>query len=72
MGQALSCCTVAKEESNDDTMYCRPPQEIEQPWKEKIETDELQAMKAILEAMQTDLEALHQILQKMKILTSIQ
>ena len=45
-----SCCTVAQKEANDDTVY-RPdqqaiiigkfnPQEIEQPWKEKIKTKE--------------------------------
>ena len=38
MGQVLACCTVA--EANDDTMYRPPPQEIEKPWKEKVETIE--------------------------------
>ena len=39
MGQVIACCTVAKREANDDTIYRPPPQEIE-PWKEKIETNE--------------------------------
>ena len=36
MGQVLACCTVAEREANDDTMYRPPPQEIEQPWKERL------------------------------------
>ena len=39
MGQVLACCTVAEREANDDTVYGPPPQEMEQPWKEKIETN---------------------------------
>ena len=40
MGQVIACCTVAEREANDDTIYRPPPQEIEQPWKEKIKTNE--------------------------------
>ena len=45
MGQVLACCTVA--EANDDTMYRPPPQEIEQPWKEKIKTNEIKVVSAM-------------------------
>ena len=39
MGQAVSCCYTASARDNDDSeynMYCRG----EQPWKEKIKTNE--------------------------------
>ena len=45
MGQVLACCTVA--EANDDTMYRPPPQEIEKPWKEKVETIEDKVVLAV-------------------------
>ena len=45
MGQVLACCTVA--EANDDTMYRPPPQEIEQPWKERVETNEGKVVLAV-------------------------
>ena len=45
MGQVLGCCTVA--EANDDTMYRPPPQEIEQPWKERVETNEGKVVLAV-------------------------
>ena len=45
MGNVLACCTVA--EANDDTMYCPPPQEIEKPWKEKVETIEGKVVLAV-------------------------
>ena len=47
MGQVLACCTVAEREANDDTMYRPPPQEIEQPWKEKVETIEGKVVLAV-------------------------
>ena len=48
MGQVLACCTGAEREANDDTkLYRPPPQEIEQPWKEKIETNEGKAVLAV-------------------------
>ena len=47
MGQVLACCTVAEREANDDTMYRPPPQEIERPWKEKIETIEAKVVLAV-------------------------
>jgi hypothetical protein len=45
MGQVLACCTVAEREANYDAIY--PPQEIEQPWKEKIETNEGKVVLAV-------------------------
>ena len=45
MGQVQGCCTVA--EANDDTMYRPPPQEIEQPWKERVETNEGKVVLAV-------------------------
>ena len=45
MGQVQGCCTVA--EANDDTMYRPPPQEIEQPWKERVETNEDKVVLAV-------------------------
>jgi hypothetical protein len=38
MGQAFSCCTTSARDTNDSeyNMYCRG----EQPWKEKIKTNE--------------------------------
>ena len=45
MGQVQGCCTVA--EANDDTMYRPPPQEIEKPWKEKVETIEGKVVLAV-------------------------
>ena len=47
MGQVIACCTVAEREVNDDTIYCPPPQEIEQPWKEKIKTNEGKVVLAV-------------------------
>ena len=47
MGQVLACCTVSEKETNDDTIYRPPPQEIEQPWKEKIKTNEGKVVVAV-------------------------
>ena len=46
MGQAVSCCYTASARDNDDSeynMYCRG----EQPWKEKIKTNEKKDIFAI-------------------------
>ena len=47
MGQIIACFTVAEKEVNDDTIYRPPPQEIEQPWKEKFKTDEGKVVLAV-------------------------
>ena len=67
MGQVIACCTVAKREANDDTTYCPSPQEIEQPWKEKIETNEGKVILAV-DPNFTEEEIAQE---RMKILTSI-
>ena len=46
MGQAVSCCYTASARDNDDSeynMYCRG----EQPWKEKIKTNEFKIASAV-------------------------
>ena len=46
MGQAVSCCYTASAKDNNDSeynMYCRG----EQPWKEKIKTNEKKDIFAI-------------------------
>ena len=47
MGQIIACCTVSEREANDDPIYRPPPQEIEQPWKEKIKTNEGKVVVAV-------------------------
>lgn len=67
MGQVLGCCTVTEREANDDTMYCPPPPEMDQPWKEKIETN---VGKVIL-AVDPNFTEEEIAKERMKILTSI-
>ena len=67
MGQVLACCTVNEREANDDTKYCPSSQEIEQPWKERIETNEGKVVLAV-DPNFTEEEIAHE---RMKILTSI-
>ena len=43
----MACCTVAEREANDDTIYLPPPQEIGQPWIEKINTNEGKVVSAV-------------------------
>ena len=47
MGQVLACCTVNEREANDDAKYCPSSQEIEQPWKERIETNDAKVVLAL-------------------------
>ena len=67
MGQALACCTVNEREANDDAIYCPSSQEIEQPWKERIETNDAKVVLA-LDPNFTQEEIARE---RMKILTSI-
>ena len=67
MGQVLACCTVNEKEANDDTIYCPSSQEIEQPWKERIKTNE---SKVVL-AMDPNFTEEEIAQERMKILTSI-
>ena len=67
MGQVLACCTVNEREANDDTIYCPSSQEIEQPWKERIKTNE---SKVVL-AMDPNFTEEEIAQERMKILTSI-
>ena len=67
MGQVLACCTVNEREANDDTIYRPPSQEIEQPWKEKIKTNE---SKVVL-AMDPNFTEEEIAQERMKILTNI-
>ena len=67
MGQVLACCIVDEREANDGTIYCPSSQEIEQPWKERIETNESKVVLA-MDPNFTEEEIAHE---RMKILTSI-
>ena len=69
MGQVLACCTVNEREANDDSIYGYGPssQEIEQPWKERIETNEGKVVLAV-DPNFTEEEIAQE---RMKILTSI-
>ena len=67
MGQILACCTVNEREANDDDIHCPSSQEIGQPWKEKIETNE---SKVIL-ALDPNFPEKEIAQERMKILTSI-
>ena len=67
MGQVLACCTVNEREANDDTIYGPSSQEIEQPWKERIETNEGKVVLAV-DPNFTEEEIAQE---RMKILTSI-
>ena len=66
MGQVLACCTMTKREAND-AMYYPPTQEMEQPWKERIQTNEGKVVLAV-DPNFTEEEIAQE---RMKIITSI-
>ena len=70
MGQIIACFTVAEKEVNDDTIYCPPSEEIEQPWKEKFKTNE---GKGVLAVDLVDLKFTEEEIaqERMKIMSSI-
>ena len=60
-------CIVPKRKANDNTVHCHPSQEIEQPWKENIKTNESEVVSAV-DPNFTEKEIAQE---RMKILTSI-
>ena len=60
-------CIVPKRKANDNTVHCPPSQEIEQPWKENIKTNESEVVSAV-DPNFTEEEIAQE---RMKILTSI-